>query len=120
MLVIVTGKYGGGFVTFAIDARCTAVFARRRTRCQRRVVRQIDTAHDREGCALPESRALSGHARERDRDRTRAARGRFPRLHLTHPAATADRIAPLRALAFSSGETHAPPATRSADRPPRR
>ncbi|EKS9799948.1 hypothetical protein QDD76_006385 [Burkholderia cepacia] len=120
MIVIVTGKYGGGFVTFAIDARCTAVFARRRTRCQRRVVRQIDTAHDREGRALPESRALSGHAHARDRDRTRAARGRFPRLHLTHPAATADPIAPLRALAFSSGETHAPPVTRSADRPPRR
>ncbi|MBN3748979.1 hypothetical protein G3N96_26645 [Burkholderia sp. Se-20373] len=60
----------GGFVMFAIDAACVAVFARRRMRCQPRVIRRIDAAREREGCAPPEGLALSGHAR---------GRGRFPR-----------------------------------------
>lgn len=80
-------------------------------------IRQIDAARDREGRAPLEGVALSGHARERDR--TPAVEAGF-HAYLTKPAATADLIATLRALAFSSGETHVPPATRSADRPPRR
>ncbi|WP_412530326.1 response regulator [Burkholderia lata] len=80
-------------------------------------IRQLDAARDREGRAPLEGVALSGHARERDR--TRAVEAGF-HAYLTKPAATADLIATLRARAFSSGETHVPPVTRSTDRPPRR
>ncbi|WP_425127344.1 hypothetical protein [Burkholderia contaminans] len=95
MLVIVIGKYAGGFVTFAIDASCTAVFTRRRMRDRRRV------------------NALEAES---------TARAVAAGLHacLTQPAAMADLIAALRARALSSGETHAEPDTRSADRPPQR
>jgi ATP-binding cassette subfamily B protein len=83
-------------------------------------VRQLDAARDREGRAPLEALALSGHAR--DRDRTRAVEAGF-HAYLTKPAAAADLIAALRALAFSSGETHAEPSepdTRSTDRASRR
>ncbi|WP_322080837.1 ABC transporter transmembrane domain-containing protein [Burkholderia sp. BCC1972] len=67
-------------------------------------VRQLDAARDRDGRAPLEALALSGHARERDR--TRAVEAGF-HAYLTKPAVAADLIAALRALAFSSGETHA-------------
>ncbi|WP_175903268.1 ATP-binding cassette domain-containing protein [Burkholderia seminalis] len=82
-------------------------------------VRQLDAARDRDGRAPLEALALSGHARERDR--TRAVEAGF-HAYLTKPAVAADLIAALRALAFSSGESHAepsPPDARHTDRPTR-
>ncbi|AOJ26657.1 ABC transporter transmembrane domain-containing protein [Burkholderia seminalis] len=82
-------------------------------------VRQLDAARDRAGRAPLEALALSGHARERDR--TRAVEAGF-HAYLTKPAVAADLIAALRALAFSSGESHAepsPPDARHTDRPTR-
>ncbi|WP_436407096.1 hypothetical protein [Burkholderia contaminans] len=49
----------------------------------------------------------------------RAVAAGFP-ADLTQPAAMADLIEALRARALSSGESHAEPDTRSADRSPRR
>ncbi|MGU7811950.1 ABC transporter transmembrane domain-containing protein [Burkholderia sp. AW49-1] len=86
-----------------------------------RRVRQLDAERGRDGRAPLEAIALSGHARERDR--TRAVEAGF-HAYLTKPAAAADLIATLRALAFSSGDIHAEPSepgdTRSPDRTSRR
>lgn len=86
-----------------------------------RRVRQLDAERARDGRAPLEALALSGHARERDR--TRAVEAGF-HAYLTKPAAAADLIATLRALALSSGDIHAEPfesdAPRSPDRAPRR
>lgn len=82
-----------------------------------RHVRQLDAERARDGRPPVEALALSGHAREHDR--TRAVEAGF-HAYLTKPAAAADLIATLRALAFSSGDIHAEPSepgeTRSPDR----
>ncbi|MBU9281649.1 ABC transporter transmembrane domain-containing protein [Burkholderia multivorans] len=68
-------------------------------------VRQLEAARANEdGASSIEALALSGHARERDR--ARAVEAGF-HAYLTKPAAPADLIAALRALAFSSGDSHA-------------
>jgi len=68
-------------------------------------VRQLEAARENEdGASSIEALALSGHARERDR--ARAVEAGF-HAYLTKPAAPADLIAALRALAFSSGDSHA-------------
>lgn len=84
-------------------------------------VRQLDAERPRDGRAPLEALALSGHARERDR--TRAVEAGF-HAYLTKPAAAADLIATLRALATSTGEIHAEPSepddSRNADAAARR
>lgn len=84
-------------------------------------VRQLDAERPRDGRAPLEALALSGHARERDR--TRAVEAGF-HAYLTKPAAAADLIATLRALATSTGEIHAessePDDSRNADAAARR
>ncbi|KVV39056.1 ABC transporter ATP-binding protein [Burkholderia territorii] len=82
-----------------------------------RHVRQLDAERARDGRPPVEALALSGHAREHDR--ARAVEAGF-HAYLTKPAAAADLIATLRALAFSSGDIHAEPSepgdTRNLDR----
>lgn len=84
-------------------------------------VRQLDAERPRDGRAPLEALALSGHARERDR--TRAVEAGF-HAYLTKPAAAADLIATLRALATSTGEIHGEPSepddSRNADAAARR